>query len=664
MHSMEELIVSVTRSDLPLIEIPGAVFAINESDIQLGRQQLGIDESLSRIPGLFFQNRYNFAQDLRISIRGFGARSNFGIRGIKIYTDEIPATLADGQSGIDDLDIGSTQRIEVIRGPFSSLYGSASGGVISLKTEEGPEIPFIEARLNMGDFAHRKYQLKAGGQFDNLNYFLNVSSLTMDGYRDHSRVEHDLINSRFQYEIDGSSDLTVIINAIDSPLAEDAGGVTVATSLINPEQAGSRNISSNAGEALAQQKLGLVYHRDFDEYGKLTMRNYYLWRDFSNFLPIGNHIPFVADDGVVEFDRFFYGGGVQYSLERDLFEYGNRLIVGFDIDIQQDDRQRYINDAGAKGTLSFDQLERAESYGFYLRNELTLSDTVVVTLGVRFDRVDMTVVDRFITNADQSGALVFDEFSPLIAIMWMPSDNRSFYFSYASSFETPAFTELAVPARNLNVNLGGFSNVTAQTADSFEFGSKGILFGRLNYDIAVFTMPVYDEITNITNIGNRSFFENADTDRSGLETSAQYSLTDNLVMSIAYTWSSFKFKSFVSDSSVEGNHLPGIPEHQFYSELAYTANTGLYIIGDLLYVGSLFADNSNSVKVPGYKVVNVRIGKDIQVGDWTVSPFLGINNLFDESYNSNVRINAFGGRYFEPAPDTNIYGGIKIRLDY
>ncbi|MFQ5660915.1 MAG: TonB-dependent receptor family protein [Gammaproteobacteria bacterium] len=660
---LEEITVTSTRVEQSLYTIPAAIGIVDKHDIQLGRQQLGLDESLNRIPGLFSQNRYNFTQDLRIAIRGFGARANFGIRGIKIFVDEIPSTLADGQSGVDDIDMGSAQRIEVIRGPSSSLYGAASGGVISLYTEDGPHAPFAETKFTLGEFDQQKYQFKTGGQYKQLNYLLNASYLTMDGFRDHSDVKHALINTKFRYDIDDSSNLTVVINAVDSPTADDPGAITAAQASANPEQAQARNLSSNAGEELDQQKLGLVYRNSLNDHHQITLRNYYLWKDFATFLPIGTHIPFVADDGVVEFSRFFFGGGAQDTYSSTLFGRPNRFTFGFDIDIQRDDRQRFLNNAGIKGSLSFDQLEEAESYGFYFRNETAILDTLRFTFGGRYDKVNLSVNDRFLANGDQSSDLDFDEFNPTIGLIWDVLPELHLYANYATSFETPTFTELANPARNLNVNLGGFNNVNAQSADSVEVGIKGTLNDRVHFDIAAFSMQVSDEIVSVTNVGNRAFFQNADTDRNGVEAMLVAKIMKGLKLSAAYTYSDFEFDKFPANTAVQGNDLPGLPDNQFYTELAYTHDSGLYLIWDILYVDKFFANNTNSVSNHSSTVANLRAGFSGRIGNWEISPYIGLNNMFDESYNSNVRLNGFGGRLFEPAPDRNVYGGLTIRYN-
>jgi len=662
--SIEEVTVISSRVERSAKDVPAAISVVGKKDIQLGRQQLGLDESLNRVPGVFAQNRYNFARDLRLSIRGFGARANFGIRGLKIYADGIPATTADGQSGVDDIDLGSLQRIEITRGPSSALYGASSGGVINLFSEDGPDVPYIESGITIGEDQQRKLQIKTGGQSGRLNYMVSVSDLSYDGYRDHAKVESTQLNSKFRYDIDDSSELTVIFNLVDSPTAEDAGGITSAQVDADPTQAQPRNLSSNAGEELDQQKIGLIYKKTLSADVEMIVRNYYVWRDFSAFLPFGTHIPFVPDDGVVEFDRFFYGGGIQFSFDTELFGRPNQVTTGFDVDIQEDDRQRYLNNAGRQGALTFDQIEEAKSYGVFVRNELSLTDEVSLIVGLRFDQVELSVDDKYLLNADQSSDIDFDEFSPMLGVVWDLSPQVSVYANYATSFETPTFTELASPARNLDVSLGGFNNVSAQEAESYEVGFKGrFLAGRLYLDAAVFTMQVDDEITSVANIGNRAFFENADTDRNGLEVTAIVQASDNLKFSFAYTYSDFEFDSFATNPTIAGNNLPGLPEHQLFAEASYTHPSGFYVVGDVLFVDELYVNNANSTTNDESTVANLRAGYEAVRGRWKFAPFVGINNLFDEEYNSDVRINGFGGRLFEPAPERNVYAGVTLNYE-
>ena len=278
--------------------------------------------------------------------------------------------------------------------------------------------------------------------------------------------------------------------------------------------------------------------------------------------------------------------------------------------------------------------------------------------------MDLTVDDDYLVNDDHSSSIEFDELSPTIGLTWDITPDVSMYANYATSFETPTFTELASPARNLDVSLGGFNNVNAQRAKSVEVGLRGgFLDDRIYLDVAAFSMKVTDEITSVSNVGNRSFFENADTDRAGLEVYGIVDLTEDLKLSFAYTYSNFEIDSFPNNTDLNGNSLPGLPDNQLFAELEYTHQSGFYIIGDVLYVDELYANNANSVTNDSSTVANLRLGCEKSFGQWIISPFVGINNLFDEEYNSNVRINGFGGRLFEPGPERNIFGGVTLRYE-
>lgn len=334
---VDEIVVRATRLDKRIDDIPASVSVVTQDEIQLGRQQLGLDESLAAVPGLFMLNRYNFAQDLRIAIRGFGARSNFGIRGVKILVDGIPESLPDGQGQSDGIDLGSATQIEVIRGPASSLYGNASGGVINITTEAAPADPFIESRLSIGDFDFRKVQLKTGGQADRLNYLISLSDMRLDGYRDHSDTEDTLLNTRFVYAVDDESEISLVFNSTDQPVADDPGGVTLPEMQADPAAARQRNVDFDAGESLDQQRLGLSYRKSIGDRHEVRVRNHYVWRDFANKLPF-------QDGGIVSFDRIIVGGGATYTYTGEVGGRPNNLIVGVDVDRQDDDRQRFSKD--------------------------------------------------------------------------------------------------------------------------------------------------------------------------------------------------------------------------------------------------------------------------------------------------------------------------------
>ncbi|HUQ52230.1 MAG TPA: TonB-dependent receptor [Gammaproteobacteria bacterium] len=655
---LEEIVVRATMIERTLDRVPAAVSVIDEAAIQNGRQQLGLDEALSRVPGLFMQNRYNFAQDLRVSIRGFGARAQFGIRGIKVLVDGIPETLPDGQGSVDSIDLGATSQIEVIRGPSSSLYGNASGGVISLISEGGRAEPYAQVRVAAGGYGYEKAQFKFGGETDRLNYLVSLSNQELDGYRDRSAYENKLLTGRFDLDLGKDRSLLTVLNLTDQPISDDPGGLTAAVVPVNPRSAAPLNTQFLAGESLEQQRLGFVYTTRAGEHGTIRARNYYAWRDFGNLLP-------TLLQGIVDLDRKFAGGGVSYSYDGFWLDRPNRLVAGADFDDQDDDRRRYNNLNGLQGPLGFDQNEHVTSHGVFLQNELSISENVQLSFGVRFDEVEFEITDRFLGDGrDDSGSKSFDDTSPMVGLVVQLRDDLSFYTTYSSAFETPTTTEF-----NRQDGLGGFNQaLEPQLARNFEVGLRGSVDDTQRYEIALFTIKVDDELIGreIPTSPGRNFFENAgETSRKGLELSWMANPTDRINATVSYTYSDFQFDRFNETVGTQtfnrhGLIIPGTAENTVFGEFEYRAPRGWYGAIDAMYVDEQFGDNGNLVVIPSYTLTNLRFGYDAEIGKLTLSPFLGINNAGDQPYTSNVRLNAAAARYFEPGPLRNAYAGITV----
>ncbi len=645
--------ITATRVEKPVDEIPAAVSVVGQDDIQLGNEQLGLDESLGGVPGLFMLNRYNFAQDLRASIRGFGARSSFGIRGIKIIVDGIPETLPDGQGSVDGIDIGSASQITVIRGPSSSLYGNASGGAILIESEKGPVVPFASARATAGDFGFNNTQLKTGGESGRLNYLLNLSDTSTDGFREHSEFENTQLNGRFEFALEGGSSLLATLHHTDQPVANDPGGITEEDAELDPEQARAQNVTFDAGEELEQTRIGLLYKTSLGEDRDFEARIYNTQRDF------GNKLPFQGG-GAVKLDRDFTGAGIKFTLPGELDGRPNRLLLGVDYDRQNDDRRRFDNLSGTLGAKTFDQNELVTSAGVYLQNETRLSDKVELTLGIRYDDVTFDVDDDFLADGDDSGEVDLDQTSPMAGVSVDLGDDTRFYATISTAFETPTTTEFANPAG------GGFNqSLEPQESTNYEIGIKRQA-GPQRFDLALFHIDVDNELTpfELPAQPGRTFFENAGSStRDGLEISYSRRLPRQIGLTAAYTYSDFEFDRFTdADGDVfDGNEIPGIPKQLLNLELSWFGQGGYYASWDWTYTGKLYADNANETRVDSSQVSNLRAGYNGFYGDWEISPFVGINNLFDEDYNGNIRINAFGGRFFEPAPERNAYVGITIR---
>jgi len=648
---LDEIVVTATRLQTNLRDTARSISIVDQQQIQDGMQQLSLDESLVRVPGLYMQNRYNMAQDLRVSLRGFGARSAFGIRGIKIIVDGIPETLPDGQAGVDSIDLGSARRIQVLRGPSSALYGNASGGVILIDSQLGEEPAFVETNLAAGGLGFQKYQLKAGGTSSRFDYLVNAASQHLDGYRDHSASKGTLVNGRLGIQLNENDSLTLVFNSTDQPRAQDPGGISAAQVDLDRRSARLANLVFDAGEALDQQRLGIVYDRDRPA-GTLMLRNYYVWRDFSNQLPFQN-------GGAVDLDRLFYGGGAQYTFGNIIPE-PLQLMLGFDLDRQNDHRRRFDNLQGETGPLTLDQKEQVESNGLFVQSQYRFNERWGLTAGLRYDKIKFDVKDRYLADGDDSGRIDFDHVSFSAGL------NRDFadgvlFATVGSSFETPTTTELANPDGS-----GGFNQaLEPQTAVNYEMGFKAGT-ETLYYEIAVFHINLEDELVpyELPDSPGRTFYTNAGkSNRTGIETALSWTGSGGFGVDASLTWSDFKFDEFTDDNGRDfsGSRMPGVPEYFAYLGLRYQNDKGLKATFETSYSGKLFANNANSVVVSDYLVSSLRLSHDIKTARLMLRPYVGINNVFNEYYNSNIRINAFGGRYYEPAPERNVYAGIVIR---
>ncbi|MEE9499639.1 MAG: TonB-dependent receptor [Nitrospinaceae bacterium] len=650
---LEPIEVTATRSAKPVHNIPNAVARIEKEDIQKGQPTLTLDESLSILPGLFFQNPYNFAQGLRISIRGFGARSPFGIRGIKILVDDIPQTLPDGISQMDAVDPGIIDHIEVLRGPSASLYGNASGGVISIFTENGPNDPFeIGSKVVTGSFGLLKTQLKLGGRTRTSDYRVFGSRLELNGYREHSVTEKLLFQTKFNWKSVSGSDTQLTVQKFYSPRAEDPGGLTGFQAAINPSQAHPQNVLFDAGEEVDQETLGWRWRKPLGQRQDLTFTAHLIHRDFSN------RLPFVSG-GQVEFERWAPGAALKYINNHSLFTKSNRWVAGIDVLYQNDDRQRFNNISGVRGMETLNQREIVGSLGIYVRDEMVISNDWELVAGGRYDWIHYRVNDAFLDDGDQSGAQTLTQGSGTLGVLYHLTQEHGVYLNGSTVFETPTTTELI----NNPSGGGGFSpNLKPQTSYSVELGLKGN--PGIEYELALFYIRTEDEITpfELAAFPGRTFFRNAGTsERKGVEARLRWRPHKNWQGTVSYTYSDFEFKDFVvGGMNFKGNRLPGIPVHRAVGQIKYRHPQGWF--GSILaeQVSRFYVNNENTAENPAYTITRLKLGMEKRWGSIRGSIFLGMNNLLDISYNANTRINAAGARYFEPAPPFNLFAGISL----
>lgn len=668
-YRLEPIEVTVTRQTQPLVRVPAAISAVGAAAIQRAKPTISLDESLALVPGVQVSNRYNFTLGPRITIRGFGSRAAFGVRGIRIIEDGIPLTMPDGQAKVNALDLGSAGRIQVIRGPSSALFGNAAGGVISVETEAPPPTPLAgQARLTVGNYGDgtsldnmRKLEAKLGGQSGRASYFASLSRLMIDGFRANSREESTVFNGNASFALDSASSLRLILNAIRQPVAENPGSLPLDSARTNPRMAWPTYVTTHAGENSTQFQGGVGYSRRIGGDDALDVTVYGLRRKVDNPLTYA----------FIHIDRGAGGVRSTYTARGQLGAMAMSLITGVDVEAESDARHEYDNDAGEPGVgVHADERDNVSAIGPFAEGRVTLRPDLELTLGARFDAVRFSTTDHLLTDGDDSGARTLHAWSPKVGLLYAASPAANLYATVATSFQTPTTTELInrPPAPGEGCCQSGFNQqLDPERALSYEAGVKGVVAGRVRYDVAAFTMNVRDEIVpfRVPEVPDRDFYRNAGRSRHrGLELSLDASLTPHLDLGAAYTYSDFVFvDDGLPDENDEGNRLPGIAPHHFAGRAA-VHGAGLFAELQGEYVSSFFTSDDNTadaVNAP-YAVFALRFEADRSFGPARVAPFFGIENLFDRRYNGSVVVNATGNRYYEPAPGRHVYLGVTVPL--
>ncbi len=644
----DSIVVEARRLPAHSIRSPYKIDRLNRIDWQSARQQNSIAEPLNSIPGVVVFNSNNFAQDIRLSIRGFGSRSAFGIRGIKIFVDGLPESTPDGQGQVDNIDPGLIENSELLGGPASGIYGNASGGVLMLQTQDFRNKPFAEIAFSSGNYGFQRYQLQSGGKFGLYQWIAFFSRTTQTGFREHNRVENNLFYAKIKRAIGESADLKLTLNYLNSPLAEDPGGLT---------QAADMNVIFSAGEKVEQGKIGLSLTKDFSIQTGLKISGFYVFRDF------GNRLPFETG-GAVNLFRSFAGIGTQFTHYTELLNRPYFFNIGFEFEWQADKRKRYNNLQGKKGDLVFNQLEQFTSTGLFILQEWSpFTDTWFMT-SLRLDKNKIRAKDKYFADGNDSDDLDFINLSPTFGLSHSLFKDVNVYINYSYNFETPTMSELSSNPDG----SGGFNElIKSQSAYNFETGFKGKVEPALSFQTAFFYLELNNELVpyELQDNPGRLFYRNAGISiRKGIETSLQWKITNWLLGKISFTYSDFKYTDYqILGINYKGNRQPGIPENNLFGQILvnYSSNGTLFLEGN--YYGEIYANDANSVKSDAFVKLNLRVNQDINIQNIKVTVFAGINNLFNQEYIDNLRINAFGDRYFEAGQPRNVFAGLKVFFD-
>jgi iron complex outermembrane receptor protein len=668
---LDSVVVTATRIAQQSLTLPMSVDRIDRAEIHDGQSQVNLSESLDTVPGVSVQSRQNYAQDLQISSRGFGARSSFGVRGVRLYSDGIPGTMPDGQGQFSQFDLGAADHIEVLRGPFSALYGNSSGGVIAIFTEDAPPGFELGSALEYGSLNTQRYAALVGGDTGPVNYLMDVSHFQTDGYRRHSEAQRNLLNSKVRVKLDDLSQLTFIANAIETPFTQDPLGLTSAQRAADPIQAGTGADMFNTRKALSQEQLGLTYERQFTDQDSLVAMVYSGHRQTTQFqaIPLATQAVATSPGGVIDLARDYSGTDVHFSDRREFWGTTLTTTAGFSYDDLDEHRRGYLSyigtDLGVEGALRRYETNLVHDLDEYFQAQWDLTQQLHATAGVRNSVVDIT--DH--SHLSVSGALPlsgtrYSATNPVAGLSYEVTKDLSTYASFGRGFETPTLNELAY--RSISGNLPGlnFGLQPARSSD-YEVGVKtrGVDF-RL--DAALFFIRTEDELGVLQSSGGRSVYENIGaTQREGAELGLTADLPGDFEARVAYSY----LKAVVADAYAgcagtpctadiipAGNFLPAIPQNILYAGLTWRyPATGFFATAETLARSRIYADDRNTGYAGGYWTENLRAGFEQKSTGWQTSEFVRIENMFNKAYVGSVIVNDANSRFFEPAPGFSVF---------
>ncbi|WP_433847260.1 TonB-dependent receptor family protein [Acinetobacter proteolyticus] len=668
--------VEATRTNTTYMQTPASIF---RADMPQNDQsaQVNLTEVVKGIPSVQLRNRENYAQDLQLSMRGFGARSTFGVRGIRLYTDGIPATMPDGQGQTSNIDLSSLSHLEVLTGPFSSLYGNSSGGAILATTKEGQGKDSIEMSYAGGSHNKNRAGLVLQGGAKNQNepsYVISSSYFDTDGYRDHSSAEKVLNNAKLTWNLDDGTKINWVTNYVKIH-ADDPQGLNRTQWQQNPRQVNDANNLYNVRKDIEQTQTGVTWSKPINDQHELYAMAYFGNRQVTQYQSIPqsaqknpNHA-----GGVIDFERNYYGADFRWT-GKELLP-NTSFSAGLAVDSMDEDRKGYENfnlvngspSYGVKGTLRRDEDNTLWNVDPYIQASWQFLPTWRLDTGVRYSNVHYKSKDQYLINGNDSDKTDYNKVLPSAALSWQIAPELLAYASYAKGFETPTFTEMAYQA---DKDKSGFNfNLKPSSSDNYELGVKSQ--NQLgDFTLAVFQSKTKDDIVSAGTSNGRATFRNADkTLRQGVELAWNKKLWKDLEISSSYGYLDAKFDAAIpavgTVKAVEkGNAIPGIAKNQAFLGLAWKPEQGFYAGADAQYMDKVYVDDVNSDTAPSYTVASIYTGYAWKYADWGINGFARIDNLFDKNYAGSVIVNDSNSRFFEPADGRNWSAGIKVSKQF
>ncbi len=675
--AMDVVVVSGSRIEHSSFDLPAAIDVVDSARIRDGQMRVNASEALAAVPGLVVQNRQNYAQDLQISSRGFGARSAFGVRGVRLIADGIPATMPDGQGQAATFNLDMAERMEVLRGPFSAIYGNHAGGTIALTTRDGQGRPSVEAGIAGGSYGTHKVDLNAQGKAAGIGYVLDSSRFVTDGYRDHSAATRDQAFAKLTLAPSAASKLVLTASALRQDDTQDPLGVIWAT-LVRDRRAGEIDTNDtqtprrtlaeryNTRKSIDHQQAGLSFEQRFGDDRLRLMayggnRQVIQFQAFSKFL----QTPASQAGGVVDFDRDFHGVDINWAAVRDIGGGKLSAVVGLDYGHSSDDRRGYENfignDFGLQGRLRREEADTVSNLDPYAQLEWQ-AGRWIVNAGLRHSHMKVTVDDRYLSNGNDSGAVDFRHTTPVLGILYKATPALNLYASAARGFETPTLNELFYSRTGAGLNF----RLQAATSTHLEAGVKATLGNHTRIDAALFQVKTNDELVVDVASGGRTSYKNASkTLRQGAELAVDSRLGGGVSTRLALTLLRAVYDQPFGTVK-QGSRLPGVPNANLFGELAWNSQGGA--VGAALEAiasGRVYAEDANvEIPAPGFAVLNVRLQAKQVLGGWQFKQFIRINNLTDRQYVGSLVVGDANKRFYEAAPGRNYLAGASAQYTF
>ncbi len=663
--TLDPVVVTATRRAEKSFAVPASIDTIDAAQIRDGQPMINLSETLVRVPGVYAANRGNYAQDLQISSRGYGARAAFGVRGVRLYQDGIPVTMPDGQGQTGSFSLLSAQRIEVLRGPFSTLYGNASGGVVAVFTEDAAPEPIVTGNASAGSYGTSVAGVKASGTARGVGYVFAGSRFVTDGYRDHSTAERDLTNAKLTFAAGEATQVTLIASTQYQQDTQDPLGLTRAQWAANPRQVDPSAIQFDTRKTINQTQMGASIDQRLTDSATLQVTGYGGRRLIRQYLAFAGSAPASAG-GVADLDRDFGGVDARMVWRGRALDRPLTLSFGAGYDRQHELRRGFVNDNGNLGALRRDEDDTVASTNVYAEALWEILPALALTAGVRTSDVKYRSEDHYVVtgNPDDSGSRKFGNTSPVLAALFHVDERVNLYASYGRGFETPTFAELAYRPAGTGLNFA----LDPATSRALEAGIKARIGRGHRLNLAVFNVDTHDEIVVDAATGGRTSFKNGGkTRRRGAELAWDGSFDGGISAHAAYTYLRAEFADAFSTGLPPivvpaGARLPGVPSTQAYGELAWAPSraAGFSAAIEAQYVAKVYVNERNSDAAPAYAVGNARIGYARTIERATVRAYARLNNFTDRRYAGSVIVGDTNGRYFESAPGRNWMLGLNV----